>query len=134
MFYTDLEESLTLKKKKNMYNIFILLNFKYCPIIWQFCGKPASKKVENIQERALHFMFNDMVSTYKSLLDRCGYTTLHIRRIRTIATKVFKSVHDLNPTFMKEMFNSNISHHLRDKYIMHLPRFNKVTHRTNTFK
>ncbi len=47
-------------------------------------------------------MFNDKVSTY----DRCGYTTVHIRRIKTITNEVFKSVHDLNPTFMKEMFNT----------------------------
>ncbi len=84
--------------------------------------KKISKTVENIQERALRFMFNDKVSTYESLLDRCGYTTLHIRRIKTIANEVFKSVHDLNPTFMKEQFKiKEISYDLRDKYIMHLP-------------
>ncbi len=51
-------------------------------------------------------MFDNKFSTYDSLSDRCGYTILHIRRIQTIATEVFKSVHDLNPTFMKEMFNT----------------------------
>ncbi len=51
-------------------------------------------------------MFNDKVSTYESILDRYGYMTLHIRRIKTIATEVFNSVHDLNPAFMKEMFNT----------------------------
>ncbi len=72
-------------------------------------------------------MFNDKVSTYESLLDRCGYTTLHIRRIKTIATEDFKSAHNLNPIFMKEMLNTKeISYDLRDKYIMHLPRFNKI--------
>ncbi len=58
-------------------------------------------------------MFNDKVSTYESLLDKCGYTTLHIRRIKTIANEVVKSVHGLNITFMKEMFNiKEISHDL----------------------
>ncbi len=80
-------------------------------------------------------MFNDKVSTYDSDLDRCGYTTLHIRRIKTIVTEIFMTVHDLNPTFMKEMFNTkDISYDLRDKYIMHLPRFNKITYGKNTFK
>ncbi len=37
------------------------------------------KKVEHIQEGALCFMFNDKVSTYESLLDRYGYTSLHIK-------------------------------------------------------
>ncbi len=77
----------------------------------------------------MRFMFKDKISTYKSLLDRFGYTTLHIRRIQTITTEVVKSVHDLNPTFMKEMFNTReISYDFRDKYIMHLSRFNKITY------
>ncbi len=79
MFNTDLEESLILKKKK----LSILPIFNYCPIIWRVCGKTVSKKVENMQERALHFMFNDKVSTYESHLDRYGYTTLHARGIGT---------------------------------------------------
>ncbi len=74
-------------------------------------------------------MCNDKVSTYESLLDICGYTTLNIRRIKNIANDVFKSVHDLNPTFMKEIFNiKEISYDLTDKYIMHLPRFNNITY------
>ncbi len=36
---------------------------------------------------------------------------------------------------MKEMFNTKeISYDVRDKYIMHLPRFNKITYGKNTFK
>ncbi len=31
--------------------------------------------------------------------------TMLIIRIKTIAMEVFKSLHDLNPNFMKEMFN-----------------------------
>jgi hypothetical protein len=42
-----------LKERKSMYNTFILSNFNYCPIIWHFCGKVCTKKIENIQERAL---------------------------------------------------------------------------------
>ncbi len=122
-------------QKEIMYNTFILSNFNYCPIIWHFCGKTASKKVENIQERALRFKHNDKVSTYESLLDRCGYTTLHIRRIKTIANDVFKSVHYQNPTFMKEIFNTKeISYDLRDKCIIHLQGFNKITYGKNIFK
>ncbi len=113
----------------------------YCPIIpttvismWHFSGKSVSKKCENIQDRALRFVVNDKVSTYESLLDRCGYTTLHIRRIKTIVTKVFKSVYDLHPTFTKEMFNrKEKSFDLRDKYIIHFPRFNNITNEKNTF-
>ncbi len=33
-----------------------------------FCGKTSTKKIEDIQQRTLRFMFNDRMSTYLSLL------------------------------------------------------------------
>ena len=42
-----------LKEKEKIYNTFIISNFNYCPIIWHFCGKACTRKIEKIQERAL---------------------------------------------------------------------------------
>ncbi len=74
-------------------------------MVWHFCGKASTKKIELMQERALRFLLNDQKSTYLQLLEKCNYITMLIRRIKTIAMEVFKSLHDLNPYFMKEMFN-----------------------------
>ncbi len=52
------------------------------------------------------------------------------RRIKTIAMDVFKSLHDLNPNFMKEMLRDS----LRDSNIIYQPKFEKVTYCKNTFK
>ncbi len=42
-----------------------------------------------------------------------------IRRIKTIAMEVFKSLHDLNPNFMKEMFNiKELKYLLRDSNVI----------------
>ncbi len=49
-------------------------------------------------------MLKDQISTYKQLLEKFNYATLHIRRLRIISTEVFKSLNNLNPSFMKEMF------------------------------
>ncbi len=57
-------------------------------------------------KKALCFMFNDQKSSYSTLLEKCGYNTLLIRRIQTIATEVFKSMNNLNPTFMNQMFEA----------------------------
>ena len=123
-----------LKERKSMYNTFILSNFNYCPIIWHFCGKVSTKKIENIQERALRFMFKDKTSSYTSLLEKSDYTTLFIRRLRTIATEVFKSLHDLNPKFMNKMFEvKDIPYDLRDSNILCQPKFNKIIYGKNTF-
>ncbi len=59
-----------LKEREKIYHTFILSNFNYSPIVWQFCGKVNTKKIEKIQERALRFMFNDKKSSYSSLLEK----------------------------------------------------------------
>ena len=45
--------------RKIIYNSFIRSNFSYCPLVWMFCGKENSKKIEKIQERALRVLHND---------------------------------------------------------------------------
>ncbi len=45
-----------LKESKIIYNTFILAHFNYCPMVWHFCGKASTKKIELIQERALRFL------------------------------------------------------------------------------
>ncbi len=106
-----------LKETQIIYNTLILSNFNYCPTIWHFCGKICTKKIEAIQERALQFMFNDKTSTYSSLLEKCNYKTLHLRRIKT---EVFKSLNNLNPNFMNTMFQvKDINYDLRDSNILY---------------
>ncbi len=78
-----------LKEREIIYNTFILAHFNYCPMVWQFCGKASTKKIELIQERALRFLLNDQKSTYHELLEKCNYTTMLTRRIKTIAMKDF---------------------------------------------
>ncbi len=49
--------------------------------------------------------------------------------------EVFKSLHDLNATFMNEMFNiKKLKYSLMDSYIIYQPKFEKVTYGKNTFK
>ncbi len=56
------------------------------------------------------------VTTYKSPLEERGCTTMHIRRVKTNATGDFSYVDDLNPIFMKEMYNAKeISYEFKDK-------------------
>ncbi len=58
-----------------------------------------------------------------------------IGRIKTIAMENCKSLDDLNPKFMKEMFNiKELKYSLRDSNIIYQPKFEKVTYGKNTFK
>ncbi len=119
-----------LKEREIIYNTFSLAQFNYYPMVWHFCGKASTKKIELIQERALRFLLNDQKSTYHELLEKCNYTTMLIRRIK----EFFKSLHDLNPNFMKEMFNiKELKYAPRHSNIIYQSKFEKVTHGKSTF-
>ena len=47
---------------------------------------------------------NEYNSDYKDLLDVTKNSTMDIRRLRTLALEIFKTVNNLNPGFMKEIF------------------------------
>ncbi len=122
------------KQREAIHNTFILSNFNYCPVVWHFCSKASTKKMEKIQERALRFLFNDKISSYEALLEKCKSTTLHLKRLKVIALEVFKSLHGLNPSFMKDMFNvKEISYNLRDPLQLVQPKFRKITYGRNSF-
>ncbi len=35
-----------LKEREIIYNKFILAHFNYCTMVWHFCGKASTKKIE----------------------------------------------------------------------------------------
>ncbi len=90
-----------------------------------------SRKIERTQERAPRFLLNDKISSYYLLLEKSNSTTLHVRRIKAIARacELFKSLNDLNPSFMKEMFKKkDIVHNLRDSHCLYQPISKKITY------
>ena len=71
-----------------IFKSFIRSNFTYCPIVWHFCSQTNSEKLEKLQFRTLHIVFND--ASYEDLLSRVKMTTLHLNRIKNIAKKTYK--------------------------------------------
>ncbi len=66
---------------------------------------------------------------------QCGYNTLLIRHMKHIALEVFKSLNNLNPTFMNQMFEAKtISYDLRKSNVFVQPKWQKVIYGNNTLK
>ena len=93
--------------KKVVIESFILANFNYCPLVWHFCSSVAMKKLERIQERTFRFLLEDYDSDYDQLLTKLNKPTLEIRRLRLLATEIFKTINNLNAPYMKEVFKLN---------------------------
>ena len=75
------------------------------------------KKVENLQKLVLRFLQIDYHSSYETLLRKSGKTTVNVRNLRNLCKKIFKSLNNLNPVFLKEMFYFKESNRpVREKY------------------
>ena len=73
---------------------------------------------------------DDYESDYETLLQKANMSALQISRIKTLATEIFKIFHSLNPTYMKEIFQTNpsITRNLcsNNNFITH--RYNSVAY------
>ena len=66
-------------------------------------------KVEKIQKRALRFLHNDTETSYDNLLSKTNKNCMSIYRLRSLCIEVFKTINELNPSFMKDIFQLRIN-------------------------
>ena len=72
--------------------------------MWHFSTNKSIEKIENIHKRCLRLILNDYENDYKTLLEKSGKDSMKIRRIKTLAIEIFKTVNEFNPSFMKNIF------------------------------
>ena len=84
-------------------------------------------------ERALRIAYNDYMSTFKGLSEKDNSVTIHQRNIRALALEIFKTKHNLTPSFMKEILCPvNHSHNTRNHNLAY-PNPNTFTYGLETF-
>ena len=94
------------KEMEILINSFIYSNFNYCPLVWHFSSCKSTAKIEKIHKRCLRMILNDNTSDYQTLLEKSKKTSMEIKKLRNLATEIFKTVNNLNPSFMKNIFTS----------------------------
>ena len=97
------------KEKEEIINSFIYSSFNYCPLVLHFCSCKSSNKIGQTQKRCLRITLNDNESDYKTLLGKSCEATMDIERMRNIATEIFKTINNLNPPFLKEIFKAKVN-------------------------
>ena len=83
---------------------FVISQFNYCPIIWMYCQRQSDNLINKIHERTLRIAYKDYTSDFKALLEKDCSVKLHQGNIQTLASEIFKTKHDLNSNFMKNIF------------------------------
>ena len=84
----------------------------------------------NLPKRALRPLYNNYQLTYEELLDKANSSTMNVKRLRFLCMEIYKTINNLNPSFMKQIFElRETNRNLREKYQLNLniPNYNQVT-------
>lgn len=121
--------------KPLVYKSFIRSNFSFCPIIWHFCSKQNTEKLEKLQHRALRIVFNGFNSTYEDLLEKVNMPTLHLARLRTIAIETYKCLYHLSPPYLHDLVEFKQSTYtLRKNNTVLVPKVRTTTYGKKSFR
>ena len=121
------------KEKRILVQSFVYSNFDYCPLVWYFSSSKSLQKIEKLQERALRFLYNDHTSSYNDLLSKSDKCTMLIARQRVLCIEIFKTVKQLNPQFMQNVFKlRSSSYSLRNPNNLAHVRPNQTTFGSNS--
>ena len=117
---------------KILINSFIISNFNYCPLVWHFSTAKQLHKIKKIQERVLRFLHDDYVSDYLTLIKAGGS---EVRLMRYLCVEIYKTLNDLNPGYMKDIFQVQQSaYSTRRPYYIKVPRVKQTTFDTRSIR
>ena len=106
-----------------MYEALSLPYLDYCSEVWGCMGKSQCDRQQKMQNRAGRIVtFSDYNTRSADILQDLGWDSLAQRRSKQLAISVFKSLHNLYPEGLKNMFKptSGVHSHYRAHQTMFL--------------
>ena len=115
------------KDRFTLVDSFLMSCFNYCPIVWHFCNKLLTWKLEKLYERGLRFATKDYDSDYTELLKTNDKCTFSLIRLKKIMIFVYDCVNNIHADYLNKMYKlKNNEYSMRDNMIVNVPRFNTV--------
>ena len=96
-----------------------------------FSHAKSLKKVDVLQKRAVRFLYDDYNSPLEEVLKKSGKVCMEINRLRYLCIEIYKSINNINPSFMKQIFLlRETNRKVRNQYKLNLsvPKVNQVSY------
>ena len=100
--YVDVE------KHRVMMSAFVVSQVSYCPSVWKLHDRSVNKKINKIHERALRIACEGGCSHFEELLTKANTVSIHHKNLQLLATEIFKTQRNFNPSFMNQIFVEKI--------------------------
>ena len=109
--------------RQTIYEALILPYFGYSCCVWGYIGIGLTEKLQNRAARIVSLSYYETRS--KDLLDDLGWEVLVVRRMRKLATLMYKITHDISPPGLRNIFQnvSDVhSYNLRNSIDLYIPK------------
>ena len=93
-----------LNKKRLAVNAFFMAQFNYCPLIWMCHNTTYNNKINRSHKRCLRLIDNDKRSSFKDLLEKDNFVSIHHKNLQALAIEMFKVYTKTSPEIMQEVF------------------------------
>ena len=93
-----------LSMRKVLIKAFITSQFSYYTLIWMFHKGTLNNRINNIYERALRLTYKDNKSSFKELLEKDHFVTVHHKNLQVLFTEISKVKNNLAPDIKKDVF------------------------------
>ena len=108
---------------------FILSQFNYCPLVWMFCVRTLDNKINRIHEKALRIASQNKRYDFNTLLLEANSVSIHKRNLQLLLIEVYKTIQNLNPSFMKDIFvQKDMTYNRRNNLLMRIPKTRTSRH------
>ena len=135
--------SLNLLKRQTSYKTWKTINFLfiyYVPILiiallfGISVGKLIQKRLNQIQERAPRFIYEDYSASYDEFLNKSKLPSLKVRRMRSLAIEVYIVINKECPVYLQDLIHiKNNSYSFRYQHIAELPQVRTTSYGLQSF-
>ena len=63
-----------------------------------------NNRINRIHEKSLRLAYDDYESSFQNLLEKDNSTSIHDKNLQLLLIEIYKTLHNLNPSFMKDIF------------------------------
>ena len=122
--------NLCFEGKRVLINSLFYVKFQLLSVSLDVSNATSLKKIENLQKRALRFLYSNYQLTYEELLDKANISTMNVKRPRFLCVEIYKTINNLNPSFMKQIYElRETNRNVREKHRLNLniPNYNQAT-------
>jgi hypothetical protein len=98
-----------------IYGALIQPHFDYCNSVWDGLNITLNDKLQKLQNRAARVMIitkSQYDASSSDLFSKLGWDNLLTRRKKHKAILIFKTINDLTPFYLHELFESRMQHRI----------------------